>query len=52
MEEPMRVLFALAALVLAACADVRPADGPGAAAAPELPTDNAGHPPMGGGLGG
>jgi hypothetical protein len=47
----MRALFALAMLALAGCAYVRPADGPGAAPAPDIPADTS-HPPMGGRLGG
>ncbi len=47
----MRALFALALLILAGCAYVHPADGPGAATAPEIPA-NTSHPTMGGSLGG
>jgi hypothetical protein len=47
----MRALFALTLLILAGCAYVHAADGPGAARAPDIPTDTD-HPPMGGNLGG
>jgi hypothetical protein len=47
----MRALVALVVLALAGCAYMRPADGPGAARAPEIPADTS-HPPMGGSAGG